>query len=269
MSIPNAARLHDPISHSSALGGLVAGAVLGAIVAVAVVGTGGAALVLLAAVATGVSLGAGIGELLGSLLESTAGEIASGAETVTTNRRPAARARADRVTCHTGAVIAEGSKTVRIDKHLAARKGDKTSCDGKIKDGSPDTFIGGPKATVVAVSSEVPAWLQIAVLAIGLVGAGAAIKLAAAGTRLALAAKMGGGMIGGLGGGAAGVHFGGEWFGEGSWQQKVLGFVGGLGGSAGACSAQASPAEPSSHRASSSRSVRSTTRARAFNPRRC
>ncbi len=230
MSIPNAARLHDPISHSSALGGLLVGAILGAVIAVAVVGTGGAALALIAAVAAGASMGAGIGELLGSLLESTAGAIKTGSPTVSTNRRPAARAGKDLVDCHDGERLAEGSKTVRIETHPASRKADKTTCDGKVKAGSPDTFIGGPPARVAKVGSEIPVWLQVAVFAVGLFGAGAGIRLAASGTRLTLAARMGGGMVGGLGGGFLGQHFGGEWFGEGSRGQRVLAFVGAMGG---------------------------------------
>lgn len=231
MTLANAARIHDPISHSSALMGLLAGAVIGALVAVAVVGTGGGALLLVMALATGISTGAGIGELLGSLLDREAGAIATGAATVEVNRLRAARAKADFVDCHPGKVIATGSKTVRVETFLFARKGERTTCDGKIKAGSLDTFVGGPSAQAAEVSPEVPVWLTIGVTAIGLVGAGAAIRMAAMGTRLIVASRLGLGIAGGIGGGAVGNHFGGKWYGEGSKGQRILGFVGGQIGS--------------------------------------
>ena len=58
-----AARLDDPIEHSSALGGLLAGLAIGAgaaLIGIAVIGTGGLAAVALAAmVGAGAATGAG------------------------------------------------------------------------------------------------------------------------------------------------------------------------------------------------------------------
>ena len=66
-----AARLDDPIEHSSALGGLLAGLAIGAgavLIGIAVIGTGGLGAVALAAmVGAGAATGAGIGQPIGSL----------------------------------------------------------------------------------------------------------------------------------------------------------------------------------------------------------
>ncbi|MGF6110209.1 hypothetical protein QFZ85_001745 [Pseudomonas frederiksbergensis] len=64
-----AARLDDPIEHSSALGGLLAGLAIGAgavLVGIAIVGTGGLGAVALCAMVgagAGAATGAGIGQL--------------------------------------------------------------------------------------------------------------------------------------------------------------------------------------------------------------
>jgi len=66
-----AARLDDPIEHSSALGGLLAGLAIGAgavLIGIAVIGSGGLGAVALAAmVGAGAATGAGIGQPIGSL----------------------------------------------------------------------------------------------------------------------------------------------------------------------------------------------------------
>ncbi|WP_044559377.1 hypothetical protein, partial [Azospirillum sp. B4] len=68
-----AARLEDPIQHTSALGGFLVGAAIGlgaALAVIAVVGTGGAALGVIAAVG-GAMAATGGGALLGEALGST------------------------------------------------------------------------------------------------------------------------------------------------------------------------------------------------------
>jgi len=93
-----AARQGDPIAHTHALNGLLAGLAIGATVAligVAVVGTGGLAAV--AAVGVYALMGAVIGEVIGSLSVFTknTGHII----TVYINGRPAARASLSAVLC--------------------------------------------------------------------------------------------------------------------------------------------------------------------------
>lgn len=229
--VEEAARITDPIEHSHALAGIIAGVVVGAIVGVAIVATGGAAVAVAAVVVagcTGASFGGMIGELAGSLWTSKAGEISSGAETVFIHNLKAARAVADTVDCHSGEHIAQGSETVSIEKQPAARKGDKTTCDGTISAGFPRVLVGTGRATYLPINSEVPLWLELGVMALGLVGGVGEIAMAARGAKLFMAARLGGGLVAGTLGGAGANWLGGKIFGEGSKGQKILAFTGGL-----------------------------------------
>ncbi|QHG65307.1 PAAR domain-containing protein [Pseudomonas putida] len=230
-----AARLGDPIEHSSALGGLLAGLAIGAgavLIGIAVVGTGGFGAVALAAmVGAGAATGAGIGQLIGSLSFacSEAGQIRSGSSNVSINGKSAARAHLDNAECskHPGGprILAQGSDTVYINGQPAARVGDRTVCDGKVSSGSPDVFIGGGTETTDAIDPEVPVILERAVMALGIASA-----LVFASPILVFA-----GLVGGVAGGMAGHWAGGELFGEGSDGQKLLAFGGALlGGGLGA-----------------------------------
>src|SRR5207244_1932059 len=112
----------DPIEHSSALGGLLAGLAIGAgavLVGIAIVGTGGLGAVALAAmVGAGAATGAGIGQLIGSLSFAChdAGKILTGSPNVHVNGKEAARAHVDTAHCdqHSSApqILAQGSDTV-------------------------------------------------------------------------------------------------------------------------------------------------------------
>ena len=230
-----AARLDDPIEHSRALGGLLAGLAIGAgavLVGIAIVGTGGlGAVALCAMVGAGAATGAGIGQLLGSLSFAShgAGQIKTGSGNVFTNSKPAARAHVDTAACdqHGPApqILAQGSDSVYINGQPAARVGDRTVCDGKISSGSANVFIGGGTETMDAISPEVPGWLERAVLVVGL---GSAFVLA---SPVIVIAGLVGGVVGGLGGNWAG----GKLYGEGSDGQKLMAFSGALlGGGLGA-----------------------------------
>lgn len=221
-----AARMDDPIEHSSALGGLLAGLAIGAgavLVGIAIVGTGGlGAVALCAMVGAGAATGAGIGQLLGSLSFAThdAGQIKTGSANVFTNGKPAARAHVDTATCdqHGSApqILAQGSDSVYINGLPAARVGDRTVCDAKISAGSGNVFIGGGTETTDAISPEVPAWLERAVLVVGLASA---FVLASPVVVIA-------GLVGGVAGGLGGNWAGGKLFGEGSDEQKLMAFGG-------------------------------------------
>ena len=199
-----AARLHDPVAHSEALGGFLAGALVGVTAAVGVavvvgmaatavaaeVATGGLATPLVAGAAVTVGefavnvvVGGALtqaaekeGEALGSKrMGSKTGEVSAGASDVYINGRPAARA-LDADTCH-ASKIAQGSKTVHINGRPAARVGDKLTCGGAITDGSPNVRIGGPTATEASIQSEVPSWVRWAVIVASLLPAlGAAAR---------------------------------------------------------------------------------------------
>lgn len=230
-----AARLDDPIEHSSALGGLLAGLAIGAgavLVGIAIVGTGGLGAVAVAAmVGAGAATGAGVGQLIGSLSFacSEAGQIRSGSSNVSINGKPAARAHLDSAECskHPGGpkILAQGSSSVYINGQPAARVGDRTVCDGKISAGSPNVSIGGGTETTDAIDPEVPVLLERAVMAIGLASAFV----------LASPVLVVAGLVGGIAGGMAGHWAGGELFGEGSDGQKLMAFGGALlGGGIGA-----------------------------------
>ncbi|WP_369397695.1 PAAR domain-containing protein [Pseudomonas plecoglossicida] len=230
-----AARVGDPIEHSSALGGLLAGLAIGAgavLIGIAVVGTaglGGAAVV--AMLGAGAATGAGIGQLLGSLsfAQRETGRIMSGSSNVFVNGKPAARAHVDYAECsdHAGVskTVAQGSRSVHINGVPAARVGDRTVCDARISAGSSNVFIGGETETTDEISPEVPGWLDGAVLGVGLASA-----IALVGPAMALW-----GLFGGMVGGGAGYRLGGERYGEGSDEQKLMAsgaafIVGGLSG---------------------------------------
>lgn len=238
-----AARLDDPISHTSAMGGLLAGLAIGAGVAVAgiaIVGTGGLAVGpivgAVAAVGAGASAGAGIGQVIGSLsaFTSETGMITTASPNVRINGKPAARAHADYVDCdkhdHGRQVIAQGSAGVRINGFPAARVGDKTACGATISSGSSNVRIGGETVQTDEIEPEVPAWLEWTIAGVGIASAFVLASPAVATL----------GLLGGSGGGAGGHWLGGEIFDEGSDGQKLMTLAGAfVGGFAGARGAQA------------------------------
>lgn len=225
-----AARLHDPIEHSSKMGGLLTGMLVGAAVAGGVlltVSTGGLAG---AAIVGGlVSAGGLTGEVLGgmNMFTSPSGKVISGSPVVSIDGLPAARAHVDQVVCekdsHHTQVIAMGSDKVFIDGYPAARKGDKTACDGVISSGSSTVNIGGGTEQTDPISSEVPAWLHNSLVGIGIISTGYFLFAAPALTVL--------GVAGGMGGEHVGHALGGSWYGEGSDAQTMMtlggAFIGG------------------------------------------
>ncbi|MGF6393746.1 PAAR domain-containing protein [Pseudomonas plecoglossicida] len=223
-----AARVGDPIEHSSALGGLLAGLAIGSgavLIGIAVVGTAGlGAAAVVAMLGAGAATGAGIGQLLGSLsfAQRETGRIRSGSANVFINGKPAARAHVDYAECsdHAGVskTVAQGSRSVHINGVPAARLGDRTVCDARISAGSSNVFIGGETETTDEISPEVPGWLEGAVLGVGLASA-----IALVGPAMALW-----GLFGGVVGGGAGYRLGGERYGEGSDEQKLMAFGGAL-----------------------------------------
>ncbi|MCE3606593.1 DUF6531 domain-containing protein [Massilia sp. P8910] len=166
-----AARLTDPIAHSSALAGFLVGALIGIALIAAVAFatcTCGFGVALLAGLAAGVgaSLILGIGEAIGKSFMSPAGTITSGSPTVFTNSRPAAFAKASTVLCDKHSpvpLVAEGSTNVFINGFAAARKKDHTTCGAEIDDGSSNVFIGGGTKAYLPVADEVPPWLRTTV----------------------------------------------------------------------------------------------------------
>ncbi|MFL9872634.1 PAAR domain-containing protein [Paraburkholderia megapolitana] len=227
-----AARLGDPVAHTPSKGWMIAGLIAGAIVGAAIVAvTGGAALVVVAAIAAGAVAGGGLGEVLGTMSwapRHVTGSLVRGSSNVFVNGKAAIRAHLSLGTCtdHSGPpqIVAQGSLTVYINGWPASRKEDKLTCSAIINAGSPNVLVGGATATTDDISPEVPEWVNLTMLAVGVA---AAFVLAAP-----LAAFLG--TVGGIGGGLLGSAIGGHFFGEGSdgqkWSMLAGGLIGGLAG---------------------------------------
>lgn len=180
--MPEAARLTDPIAHTSALAGFLVGAVIGvaliATVAFATVTCGfGVALVAGLAAGIGASAILSLGEAIGKMFSSVSGTISTGSPNVFTNAKAAAMAVASTVVCSKHPpvpAVAEGSATVFINSLPAARKKDAIVCGAKIDEGSPNVFIGGGTVQCLPVEDEIPGWLRttvdVAFTLAGLVG---------------------------------------------------------------------------------------------------
>jgi len=227
-----AARVGDPIAHTSALTGLIGGLLAGAVLGAVMVSTGGlAAVAVIGAAASG---GALIGEVIGglSIFTSNTGTITTGSPDVYTNGRPAARATLSVVLCAKHApppLVAEGSSSVYINGMPASRVGDRTTCGAKINAGSSNVFIGGQTVQTEEIDDEVPGWLRNTIMGVGLGGAVALVGLGVVGPGVLVV-----GLVGGTVGGAGGHWLGGKWFGEGSDGQKLTMLAGALiGGLAG------------------------------------
>lgn len=208
---PAAARLNDPIAHTSMLGNLakmggslIAGALVGAaltfVTAAAVtfvVGTGGLGLGAVLAIGFAVSMameGSGLNEFIDHQINRLAdafippsieGKIASGSWDVNVNSQPAARAASpdtqDTVACDKHAsgpppMLAQGSDNVFINNHPAARKGDQTTCGGTVAAGSDDVFIGGGTVTVREIHDERPWWINALGMALGVITGGKVLR---------------------------------------------------------------------------------------------
>ncbi len=175
-SAQRAARLTDPIGHGLGLlgmiGGMILGAVVGAILVAGAIATGGALLIAVASFAAiGCVAGGGLagGQLVRGLQKATGlpdpqtgvlGPMAS--LNVRIGNLFAARVTDTAVECdglmtliHPIPIplvpIAEGAQTVRINNLLAARVTSKLVCGAKIKDGEPTVVIGGPTQRVLPV----------------------------------------------------------------------------------------------------------------------
>ncbi|WP_458250114.1 DUF6531 domain-containing protein [Burkholderia cenocepacia] len=205
-----AARVTDPIDHTSALAGFLVGAVLGIALIAAVAFatfTCGFGLALLAGMMAGIGAQAllSIGESIGKMFSSQSGNIITGSPDVYVNSLSAAYATLSGVACSKHnpiPLVAQGSTNIFINGRPAARKDDKITCGATIGDGSHDTFFHGGTQTYLPVEDEVPPWLRTAtewafVLA-GLVGGlGGLLKQAGGLSRAVLpcAAKFIGGYV--------------------------------------------------------------------------
>ncbi len=235
MSLAAAARVGHQVNHTSALAGFVAGAIIGGAIAVIgialTIGTAGlAAPAGLALIGLGVGVGSFVGEMIGKHFSppTPSGPIIKGSPNVFINGIPAAFCSSD-VACIKDATqkIAQGSATVGYNQLPAARVGDKGTCGFAVGEGSKNVFVGGGMGGCgLAVGDEVPWWARAIVMAIGLVGGVAGMAQAGI-CALGIAARLAAGLVVGGLGSMAGSALGGKLFGEGSFGQDVMGFVGG------------------------------------------
>lgn len=213
--MPEAARITDPICHTSALTGFLIGAIIGIALIAAVAFatfTCGFGVALLAGLFAGLAA-SGIlsaGEAIGKMFTTRTGQILTGSPNVFTNKLNAAYAKLSTVECskhNPVPLVAEASSNVIINGQGAARKDDKITCGAKIDGGSNNVRIGGETVRYLPVEDEVPGWLRTAVdwafALAGLVGGlgGLASQLAKQGVKLSLrsftpcAAKFIGGFV--------------------------------------------------------------------------
>ena len=201
-----AARVGDAIGHSHALAGMIAGTIVGGLIAAA--GAVASGVLFAAGLASScfgigvllVGASIGLGYLTGELAtaardgiaeagagsQSPSGVILTGSPNVFINGKPAAIATVSRVECDQDGPamqMAQGSDSVFINGQPASRIGDKTNCDAQVMEGSPNVRIGGGTATTLPIKPEVPDWLykvsDLTLLFAGLVGGlgGAASKV--------------------------------------------------------------------------------------------
>lgn len=212
--------------------GVLVGVLAGVAIAAAVVATGGAAAVVIGdTVCTGASIGGTLGQLVGKHIDGPdCGPIAKGVPTVYIEGMEAAVVTSP-VMCtgppigrpHPTSQVAQGSSNVFIGNFPAARKGDKTTCGAKIGYGAATVWVGGEKTTYLAVSPEVPVWVDYGLLALGIIGGYGALARMGFST-LGIMCRLGGG-LGSYGGGKVA-----DWAGldEGSWGRDGLVMGGGV-----------------------------------------
>jgi uncharacterized Zn-binding protein involved in type VI secretion len=210
MSAFGAARTGDEIGHGIGMLGMLAGAVGGALVGMAIVAgtvaTGGvlAGVITATIIAGSVAGGAtathqiikGVAGV-SRLPDPPTGFLAHGSHSVMINSLPAARATGDGSYACTGGVgmywnhpvlpimgilpsgilVAEGSKTVLFNNLPAARVGSVLTCGAKIVSGSPKVFIGGATVRTEFVWDGV-GWLETGFLGLGMVALGGGAVLA-------------------------------------------------------------------------------------------
>jgi uncharacterized Zn-binding protein involved in type VI secretion len=164
----DAARVDDPVEHSSSFLGAVLGAVAGLVLGAAIVAftvlTGGAGLVLVGAIGLAcfsTVWASHAGGYFGGFFKHKAPGIEKGAKTVFIGHEklPAARVK-DPVKCHSGQVIVDGVEHIVIEGELATRVGAKTRCAGKIKEGEHTVHYCGPLVQVMPtrVGGETAPW---------------------------------------------------------------------------------------------------------------
>jgi uncharacterized Zn-binding protein involved in type VI secretion len=209
-----AARLGDEIAHGFGLAAMVAGAVAGALIGAAVVAataaTGGLAAVIMAGAIAGGGLAMdqivrGLTTIF-DLPEPTSGVIGTGSLNVLTNARCAVRAGIDQAAGCSGVpfnhptwpgpvMVQEGSASVFINGHPAARLKSMLLCGAHLKTGSPDVVIGGETVRVGFVL-DLESWMRTGLEVLGLAALAGAAYFAVIAGAAAVASFVGVGLVG-------------------------------------------------------------------------
>lgn len=243
--MPEAARQFHQVAHSLGMAALIAGAVVGGVLAVGItVATGGAgAIVIASAVAGGVSAGGGLGKMIGSHFSGMpSGPITLNCvSAVLVEGFPAATV-GSMAMCtggmigppHPSSPIVQGSSTVFINSKPAARKGDKLACSAAVNEGASTVIIGGETVTVGPMNPEIPQWVDWGLMGLGMLSGYGLLRAGGMGV-LAAVTRVGGATAGGMGGSML-AGYGAEQLGyePGSWGHDLAslggGLVGGYGG---------------------------------------
>ncbi|HRI07171.1 MAG TPA: PAAR domain-containing protein, partial [Nannocystaceae bacterium] len=174
----NAVTVTHQIKHKSfvaALAGAIIGAAVTALATAAIVALG--ALTFGAGLVVGIIVGAVVGyavdkavSWIDSRLPAEHGPVLPpSSPNVRIAGLPAARAGIDTVGCtrhSTPPLIAEGSKTVRVNGHPLARVDDRTACGATLKQGVDTVLAGGEKDRVVEVGEEFLWWQRALITAV-------------------------------------------------------------------------------------------------------
>ncbi|ROH76386.1 MULTISPECIES: RHS repeat-associated core domain-containing protein [Lonsdalea] len=184
------------IKHASFLGALL-GAIAGALVAAAAFAVAAAAVTALVAL-TGVTGGLGLALVVGAVklaagfgltyllkdqIAAISGGVAAMVDSVTppfgpvitgsgnvfVEKLPASRAEVDTVACtkhNSPQLIAQGSDTVYVNQHAAARIDDKTVCGGTLKEGASTVYFGAGQQTLLDIQDEFSWWEKAILIAV-------------------------------------------------------------------------------------------------------
>jgi hypothetical protein len=235
MTALEAARMGDEVGHSSAMAGLIAGAIaglaIGAAILFTVVTAGAGAVLIGAAIAGGIGLGAGgalAGMEIGKLFDGKkCSKVKTGSPDTFIESKQAARAKLDLVS-HNDKKCAQGSVSVFVNAANLMRRTEKAECGGKIAKACNYTFIGGDTITLVPIEEDVPSWLVTGLKWTAWIAGGAALVLTGIGAGVMVAGL---GLIGSVAGGyifgKLGHAIGGLWGERAARVGEILGEFGG------------------------------------------
>ncbi len=157
MSLHPAARVTDVFGHDATLAGIDTGVVIGALLAVGIIATGGLTAIAVGAALVTIGAGRMAGAAIGKTLDGpVTGQLQTGSANVFINALPAAMVEQATGFCSqdggTAHRVATGSATVFINGKPAARVSETMDCGAVIRSGSSNVYIGGSRLLPICVS---------------------------------------------------------------------------------------------------------------------